>query len=210
MISYICRKTAEALGRQLDANTDQVAVYAYGLEILLGSMIKLVLIILGAVLLGILPTTLIFTLTLVLFRWLGGGIHLKTYLRCLTVGLFMILGMSYVAVLEIDTAYVYTVFLSALFIALYVIVRWVPADTEKKRITNMEKRLKQKKESLWALGVWSLVVLAFLAHNFPAYALAASLGSLCSSFLMMPIGYRFIDSLDNILAVFSKGGEEVV
>jgi len=205
MISSICRKTAEALGRELCADTDQVAVYAYALEILLGTTIKLVLIIFLATLLHILTTTLIFLFTLALFRWLGGGIHLSTYLRCLTVGLFLALGMGYVAVLEVDSCSIYGIFLLALFIASYVFVKWVPADTQKKRIPDIEKRLKQKKESFGALMGWSLAILAFLLNNFDAYALAAILGSLCSSFLMMPIGYRVIGSLDNILAIFSKG-----
>ena len=71
MISSICRKTAEALGKELDANNDQVEVYAYALEILLGTTLKLVLIILLATIFDILITTLIFLFTLAIFRWLG-------------------------------------------------------------------------------------------------------------------------------------------
>jgi len=210
MISSICRKTAEALGKELDANNDQVEVYAYALEILLGTTLKLVLIILLATIFDILITTLIFLFTLAIFRWLGGGVHLSTYLRCLLVGLSLVLGMGYVSSLEVDRLYIVCLFLLSLLVAIYVIVKWVPAGTDKKKVTEIEKRLKKKKESIFALIVWSIGVIACINSNLYSYALAAILGSVFSSFLMMPAGYQFIGSLDNLLAIFSKGGEKIV
>jgi accessory gene regulator B len=210
MISSICRKTAEALGKELGSHKDQVEVYAYALEILLGTTLKLVLIILLATIFDILITTLIFLFTLAIFRWLGGGVHLSTYLRCLLVGLFIVLGMGYVSSLEVDRLYIVCLFLLSLFTAIYVIVKWVPVGTDKKKVTEIEKRLRQKRESIYALIVWSIGVIACIHSNLYSYALAAILGSLFSSFLMMPAGYYVIGNLDNMLAVFSKGGEEIV
>jgi len=198
------------LGKELDANNDQVEVYAYALEILLGTTLKLVLIILLATIFDILITTLIFLFTLAIFRWLGGGVHLSTYLRCLLVGLSLVLGMGYVSSLEVDRLYIVCLFLLSLLVAIYVIVKWVPAGTDKKKVTEIEKRLKKKKESIFALIVWSIGVIACINSNLYSYALAAILGSVFSSFLMMPAGYQFIGSLDNLLAIFSKGGEKIV
>ena len=210
MISSICRKTAESLGNELGSSNDQVEVYAYALEILLGTALKLVLIIILAIIFDILSTTLISLFTLAVFRWLGGGVHLSTYIRCLLVGLFLVLGMGYVAILEVDSLYIVCLFLLSLFIAIYAIVKWVPAGTDKKTITEIQKRVRQKRESAYALTIWSIGVIACINSNLYSYALAAILGSLFSSFFMMPAGYRVIGSLDNILAVFSKGGKEVV
>ncbi len=210
MISSICRKTAEALGKELDANNDQVEVYAYALEILLGTTLKLVLIILLATIFDILITTLIFLFTLAIFRWLGGGVHLSTYLRCLLVGLSLVLGMGYVSSLEVDRLYIVCLFLLSLLVAIYVIVKWVPAGTDKKKVTEIEKRFRQKWESIYALLIWSIGGIACIYGNLYSYAFAAILGSLFSSFLMMPAGYYVIGNLDNMLAVFSKGGKEVV
>jgi accessory gene regulator B len=198
------------LGKELGSHKDQVEVYAYALEILLGTTLKLVLIILLATIFDILITTLIFLFTLAIFRWLGGGVHLSTYLRCLLVGLFIVLGMGYVSSLEVDRLYIVCLFLLSLFTAIYVIVKWVPVGTDKKKVTEIEKRLRQKRESIYALIVWSIGVIACIHSNLYSYALAAILGSLFSSFLMMPAGYYVIGNLDNMLAVFSKGGEEIV
>jgi len=198
------------LGKELDANNDQVEVYAYALEILLGTTLKLVLIILLATIFDILITTLIFLFTLAIFRWLGGGVHLSTYLRCLLVGLFIVLGMGYVSSLEVDRLDIVCLFLLSLLVAIYVIVKWVPAGTDKKKVTEIEKRFRQKWESIYALLIWSIGGIACIYGNLYSYAFAAILGSLFSSFLMMPAGYYVIGNLDNMLAVFSKGGEKVV
>lgn len=210
MISSICQKIAEALGRKLDGDRDQVAIHAYALEILLGSIIKLTLISILAILFGILKTALIFVSTFALFRWLGGGIHLSTYLRCLIAGLFMVLGMGYVATLHIDKLNLIGLYLLSLLIAIYVIIQWVPAGTNKKKVNDIQKRLKQKKETLSALLIWSILVLVCICYNLYSCALAGILGSLLSFFFMMPMGYQFIGTLDDLLITVGKGGGEGV
>jgi len=210
MISSICQKTAEALGRKLEANNDQMAVYAYAMEILLGSLIKITLIIVLALILGIFKTTLIFLFTFALFRWLGGGVHCSTYLSCLTVGLLLILSMGYIATLHIQKYSLVSLYLLSLAIAIYVIFRWVPAGTDKRKIIAVQERFKQKKESFCALLFWNIVVLICIFNNLYSDAIATILGSLFSSFFMMPIGYQFIDALDGLLVKTDKGGEECV
>lgn len=209
MINSICRKIAEALGRKLESDSDQIAVFTYSLEILLGTMIKFTLIIILAILLGILKTVLIFLFTFSLFRWLGGGIHLSTYSKCLTAGLFLVLGMGYFATLQIDGLYLMVLYLFSILTAIYVVINWVPAGTEKKQIRDFQKRLKQKKETLAALIIWSILVFLCICNKLCPYALAGILASLCSSFFMMPMGYQFIATLDNLITN-GKGGEEGV
>lgn len=209
MINSICLKIAEALGRKLVANDDQVAVYGYALEILLGTIIKLILIIVLSSLFDILNTTLVFLFTFAIFRWLGGGVHLSTYFRCLTFGLLLVLGMGYAATLPADKLFLIGLYLLSASAAVYVVIRWIPAGTDKKQVFDTHKRLKQKKETLGALIVWSILVITCIFHNHYAYALAAILGSLWSFFFMVPMGYRFIGTVDSILAIPGQGGEIV-
>ncbi len=210
MISSICLTIAEALGRRLEADNDQISIYAYALEIVLGTIIKLALITLLATLFGILNTALIFLFTFALFRWLGGGVHLSTYLRCLIVGLMLILSMGYVATFDIDKIYVIGLYILSILIAVYVIIQFVPAGTDKKQVTEIKKRVKQKKETLSTLIIWCILVLTCICNNLYSYALAGILGSLFSSFFMMPLGYHFIGALDDLLEIPEKGGGEVV
>ncbi|MCK9312778.1 MAG: accessory gene regulator B family protein [Methanocorpusculum sp.] len=209
MISSICRKIAEALGRKLESDSDQIAIFTYSLEILLGTMIKFTLIIILAILFGILKTALIALFTFSLFRWLGGGIHLSTYLKCLIAGLFLVLGMGYVATLQIDELYLIFLYLFSVLTAVYVIIYWVPAGTDKKQIKDIQKRVKQKKETLVALIIWSTLVFLCICNNLYSYALAGIFGSICSSFFMMPMGYQFIGTLDNLITNSKGGGEGV-
>jgi len=210
MINSICRRIAEVLGKKLESDSDQITIFTYSLEILLGTMIKIALILILAIIFGILKTALIFLFTFSLFRWLGGGIHLSTYLKCLIAGLFLVLGMGYVATLQIGVLYLIALYLLSILITVYVIIYWVPAGTGKKHIKDIKKRVKQKKETLVALIIWSILVFLCLCNNLYSYALAGILGSLCSSFFMMPMGYQFIGSLDNLLITNGKGGVEGV
>jgi len=203
MISSICRKIAEGLGRKLETESDQIAIYAYALEIILGTILKFTLIIVLALFFGVLKTSLIFLFTFSLFRWLGGGVHLNTYLGCLIVGLFLVLGMGYVATLQIDILYLIGLYLFTLSIAIYIIIQWVPAGTPKKQVTDIQKRLKQKKETLSALIVWSILVFICIYYHLYSYALAGITGLLFSSFFTMPMGYKFIDTLDELLITTS-------
>jgi|GEM_PF-542502 len=209
MISTICRRIAESLGSQLKTDDDVIAVYAYSLEILLGSAVKLMLIITVASMFHILIPALLFLFTFCLFRWLGGGVHASTYLRCMMIVLLLTLGMAYAATLPVNTLQVLILYGLSLLIAIYVIIRWVPAGTNKRRINDAAKRLRQKKESLCALAVWSIVVFSCILDHHNCYATAVILGSLCSSFFIMPVGYQFIGALDSLLETMGKGGEDI-
>lgn len=209
MISSICRSLAESLGRQLKADDDAVAVYAYSLEILLGSAVKLILIMAVASIFHLLIPALLFLFTFCLFRGLGGGVHASTYLRCMVIGLLLTMGMAYTATLPLKTVHVLILYSVALLTAIYVTARWVPAGTDKQRIDDGDKRLLKKRESLGALVVWSAVVFSCIFYHLDGYAVAVILGSLSSSFFIMPIGYQFIGTLDNLLEKTGKGGEDI-
>lgn len=210
MISLICRRLAESLGNQLKADNDVIAVYAYSLEVILGSAVKLMLIIAVAAIFHILVPALLFLFTFCLFRLLGGGVHMSTYLRCMIIGLLLTLGMAYTATLPLNVVQVLVLYGLSTVIAIYVIFRWVPAGTNKKRIDDVNKRLKQKKESLCALLVWSTVVLLCIVNHLNCYATAVILGSLCSSIFIMPMGYQLIGTLDSLLETIGKGGGDIV
>lgn len=208
MIASICRKTAEKLGRKLQADQDQVSIYAYGLQIIAETFIKFTLIMLVAALCGIFSTTVIFLFTFSLFRWLSGGVHMSSFLRCLIFGLVLIPGMGFTATLPVSKTLLTSLYGIAAAANVYVIWRWVPAGTDKKQITDPQKRLKQKKESLLAFIIWNIMVLLSFQNHLYAYAFAAVLGSLFSSFFIMPAGYRLIDTLDQL--TIWRGGEEGV
>ena len=67
------RNMAEKLGKQLQCDQDRVEVFAYGLQIILGTGFKLVLILLISLILDTFHTTLICLITYIAFRNFGEG-----------------------------------------------------------------------------------------------------------------------------------------
>lgn len=209
MINTLSMRMAQSLGDKLQSNEDQIAIYTYGLEIILGIIIKITCIVSLAILFGIIKTAMIFLLTFPVFRYIGGGVHLSTYFKCLLFGVSLTLLMGYASTLTMSEYFLYTLFSFSLILMIYVTIRWVPAGTEKKIISNKEARLKQKKKALVASIIWSIIEMFFLTHGLHSYAFAGILGLLCSSFFILPWGYQLIDTLDNII-IINKGGAENV
>lgn len=196
MINIISQNLSKSLGQSINASEEDISIYAYGIEIFLGVIIKFSLVLILAILLGILETALVFMFTFSFFRFLEGGVHLSTYLRCLTFGLLLVLGVGYLSTIPLTSYIITSLFIVTILMGLYVCIKWVPAGTDKKQITDADERLKQKRKTLYTLAIYSIIVVVLLANNYPAYGLACIYGSILSSFLVTPWGYSVMNTVD--------------
>lgn len=193
------------MGRQLQVTDNQVEVYSYGLEILLGSIVKFVLLVILALLLHILSLTMLVLLTFAGFRIVGGGVHLSTYNRCLVVGVALILALAKLSTLEVNDSLLIIAFVLVALFTLYTVIRWVPAGTEKKVISNKADRKKQKLETGLFSIIWMLVFMWFLRNGYSNYSLALITGASGSLFLITPGGYLMMANLDRSLDKLREG-----
>jgi accessory gene regulator B len=196
MLKEMSNRLAVSLGRQLQASNSDVEVYAYGLEIMLGVLVKFAWLIVLAVVFGLLWPVILVSFGLFGFRYLGGGSHLSTYLRCLVFGLTVILGLAWFSTF-ISNSLIISVLLGISVIwGVMVIIDRVPAGTEKKTITDPEQILKQKLKTfvfmlLWCATSW---VLLYIGHSLESCALI--LGGLMGIFSISTWGYSFTNGLD--------------
>ncbi len=206
MIRTISMNIAEKLGKRLRCDQERVEVFAYGLQIIMGTGFKLVLILLISLILDTFHTTLICLITYIAFRNFGGGVHLSTYSKCLVTGLviFTVLGKLAAHGMETGTLLLLLIVTSLLWI--YAITKWVPAGTEKKQVKDRRVRLKQKKKTGWVLMLWVIACMASISYRLTYYVFAYLLGALAALFLITPWGYRVANALDNILDNLGKGG----
>jgi len=179
-------------------SAEQIEIYAYGLEIILGAVIKLILILFLALLLGTLDTTIILFIFFALFRCFGGGAHLSTYPRCLVFGVCLIVGLGYLAQTTISIHAL--IILSALSLALniFTCIKWVPAGTEKKYITEPFLRLRQKQKYFLVIIGWCLTLLLLIKLSLSTYGFAVLLGSFGAMLLILPSGYWLLNTIDNL------------
>lgn len=206
MIRTISRNMAEKLGKQLQCDEERVEVFAYGLEIILGTGFKLFSILLISVILNIFCTTLICLLTYIAFRSFGGGVHLSTYSRCLVTGLAIFTIFGKLAAVDMENQLLLFLLITISLLWVYSIIKWVPAGTEKKQVRDANVRLKQKQKTAGVLVLWCMACAVLIRYNLTYYAFASLLGAWVSLFLITPWGYRAVKALDNILDTLGKGG----
>jgi accessory gene regulator B len=83
VIQKLAQRIADYLNQELNLGDSRQSIIAYGLEILLGGLVKVVSFIAIPALLGILPQTWAAMSAATFFRFPAGGAHLTAYYRCL-------------------------------------------------------------------------------------------------------------------------------
>ncbi|MHB1127587.1 MAG: accessory gene regulator ArgB-like protein [Bacillota bacterium] len=199
MIHTLAHRIAEYLNQELNVGDARKAVIAYGLEILLGGMVKLLSFLAIPSVLGILPQTWAALLASAFFRLPSGGAHCTAYYRCLvgvlvTFSLIGLLSKTTVSYMPVDL-----LALIALGAAVMVTALWAPAGTPAKPVHGSRER---RKARVWAIAVLAFYLYLWYRHDIPRdLLLAGSLGLLSQAFTVSPAGYRAMATLDRFLAL---------
>jgi len=203
-LSSVSTHMASYLSKNTVSDTDNSEIYAYGLEILLGAIIKLLAILVSAWLLKSLSATLVVLATYAALRCFGGGAHMSTYFKCLLVGstIIVCLGrLSHITLTSISLQYLAIVAAVSAFV---ICLKWVPGDTAIKPIRDRSICLGQKIKMSIMILLWSYTVLHLIQLNLNTFALAMILGCIFAVFLITPWGYRLFELIDKYVL---RGGE---
>ncbi|MEW6423651.1 MAG: accessory gene regulator B family protein [Bacillota bacterium] len=198
MIHNFAVRLAAIIAGELKMNERQ-GIIAYGLEVIIGALIKLILFVTLPVALGIFPQVAAAALASIIFRLAAGGAHCTAYYRCLVSSLVTFLAIGALArYLAAYSLPLQTIVICVTAWSLVIVWRWAPADTPAKPIVNL---LHHK-----GLRIASLIIVAFYLVTGlytplkPDLVLAASLGFFIQAFTITPAGYRFIEAVDRLLS----------
>lgn len=210
-IHEVAVKCAAYLARELGSDSRDELRMAYGLEILLGELVKFACMLLLAWILGILPEVLIMGVAAAVLRLASGGEHCSEYYRCFIGGtlcfLFLGGGVHWLNPL-LERMGLYVIAGASLLVSAFIMWRYAPGETANKPIKSEEDRIKLKRVSLaiaLAYGVFMLISvnITFLQ---PA-VLPLAVGMIEQAFTVSPRGYRFMHFIDQMLN-FDKRSEE--
>lgn len=205
MLKNISLKMGTALASQMQVDKDKIQVYAYGLEIFLGQALEILLILLFSWLLNIFWPAILLLLASAGFRIFGGGVHLKTYPRCLVFSVSVILGLALLAAkIPVTSGELIIALIIVSLLTIYITVKWVPAGTDKKTITDPVKINGQKIKTGVFFLLWLGSFCLLFHYGIKIYILAWILGALESLFFITPLAYAFVQGLDNILDIFER------
>jgi len=197
------------LARQVDLPQKQVDTLRFGLEIIIGSLIKGLLLFALAWALNIVMEVTVALLAGSGFRLLAGGAHATGYTRCLTLGLTVYLAtgwtaMTYAPLLSPDL--LFDLLLIGFLFCFLAVLRWAPGPVPgKKHTPSKQRRFKTLSLLYLFLCLGALVYLAGQDHS--SLALAGLLALLVQGFSLTPMGYRLIERYDALLS--GKHGKEV-
>jgi len=203
-------EVAELLARELNIEQREADTIRYGLEIILGALMKGVIIIAVSYWLGVIPYVLVALVTLGSLRILSGGVHCNTYGRCLvfTLALGVIIAKTSIVIDSYfnNNSLLLLVVLTTVT-GLYSVKKWAPVDTPNKPINRKEKREKFQKLSISYVFSWSAFMILFIytrsdVQSTIPLALASIGGFLAQVFSLWPIGCYLIGKFDYILSKF--------
>lgn len=199
---------SQYLARELDIDARDAEVIRYGLEIILGSLIKGATIIGVSYLLGITPYVLTALGTSSVLRLLSGGAHCSSYSRCLVFGsaISVVIGsLAPVAGPYFNGLMMLVLIMFTALTGLFFVNRWAPADTPGKPIKRPEKRERFRKYALLYVVVWNVALTLFVLlrgaeASSLSLALASAGGLLAQVVSLSPAGYRLIGRIDDGLS----------
>lgn len=204
MIKSISLWLAKWLGKYLASREEDIEIYAYGLEIILGGILKICLLLLIALRLNILLTTVFCTIGFVGIRFFGGGGHFCTYTRCLIGSLAILLLLGKIATLNLNINLIFILIFLNISLGVFAIIKWIPAGTHKKTVTDEKLRTIQKLKTLIILITYMGIALIFVYFQLHSFAFSLLLGILASFILITPLGYFLLQSIDKLLDLLNR------
>jgi len=193
-------KWAAYLARELGSDSRQELRMVYGLEVLLGEVVKMACLVFLSWKLGILLEVLSITCAAGVLRLASGGEHCSEYYRCLVGGTlcFTLLGWgvhNLNAFFTGSEAYI-TIVVSVL-LSWSILWNYAPGETENKPIKSEEERVKFRRLSILIVSIYGLVMILFM-NNYPLRHLVLPIlvGMVEQAFTVSPWGYRFMHFVD--------------
>jgi len=203
--------TALHMAQSTGLEEDKVDQLRYGLEIIMGMLIKGAVLFTLAYLLNIVPQVALALAAAGLFRLLSGGGHCTGYWRCLVLGviIYLFIGLAAVNMAGLITLHLFKVMAGIVIImSAACTVKWAPGEVpyrvlDGKREINMFKTL-----SLLYLLFWAGLIIHLADRGNCSLMLAALLALAVQTISFTPWGYGLVARADGLMIKLTgKGGE---
>ena len=167
MINQICESLTNKIRQEMpDIDDEEAEVIKYGLELIIGEVPKILLLFIIAIVLKIGWLVIFAYFTMLPYKIVAGGFHLKTNIGC-TIGTLSIyygnvLISKYITWTQIYTKYI--VILIAFVFSMIMVSLYAPADTVNLPILT-KKETKTKKDLSYIFATVSLIVSIVIKDN---------------------------------------------
>lgn len=147
MIEKICKNITNKMRKEMPEIDDERAeIINYGLELIIGEIPKLILLFTVAIIFKIAPLVIFAYITMLPYKIMAGGFHLKTNIGC-TIGTFIIYyGNVFLSKnIVIRNFYIKIILcIAILMLAIIMTTKYAPADTVNLPILRKKERAMKK------------------------------------------------------------------
>ncbi|AEG61083.1 accessory gene regulator ArgB-like protein [Desulforamulus ruminis] len=189
---------AQYLGTELNLDHRKVAVVAYGLEVIIGALIKLAVFVLVPSILGVFKLFAFALISSAILRLPSGGVHNNAYYKCLlsTLTFFLIIAFTAKGLAVYPLPLNVFAFL-ILLLAFLVFIKLAPVDNQEKPIKSEARRKRLKFISCSLLVGYGVIF--FLWSPEQDIMLAFLLAVLFHTFTLTKMGHALFKAIDNLI-----------
>jgi len=148
---------SNVIAQELNYDSIKRAKITYGMEILLGLIVKSVIFIMIPFCLGVLKQSLIVMFTIAFLRFASGGSHCKTFIGCLIASTIVYVSIGMLARVVIINDYLFYVLN---IVSLLIIILKAPVDPPEKPIKTKHKRYIMK-----LISILILLLFIYITNN---------------------------------------------
>lgn len=186
-------------------------VILFGLRLFVASAAGYAALIIIASLLGVLSYALTAAVTASVFRVFSGGAHAFSPVRCSLMGIIIFSALGFLAKShpDISSTLLASTFVVISACGLYIIYRYVPAETPGKPISSSMQRRYLRTTSFSLLIIWSIAG-AWLLNSpvIDSRILLSSCAGLAWQLLSLtPFGFKVVGGIDTTLKYFMERRE---
>lgn len=206
-IHALSYRGADFLMKQMNENHEKRRVYYFGLQIVIGALVKGLLLLSLALVTGTVLPSITIVVVFASLRTIAGGYHMNTYGKCIAVSLGMFIACAIISryTYQVWNTPLTLVFILSTFIScLMCLIKWAPADNPNRPITKVEEITKFKRLSILYITVWLFAALIAVYFNLYMFVLAGCFGVILEVFSITPVGYRFFDRIEHGLDAVKK------
>lgn len=158
----LTKNIAEKITLELELDSERKEVIAYGIFMLLQTILSIFLILIFGLIFGVWIEALIVSLAASILRKYSGGVHASSPGVCATVGTIVVILIALIISIFIAPIInlFLVIFLGAITLAYsyYLIYKLVPVDSAAKPIKTQKKKERMKKGSILILDVYMLII----------------------------------------------------
>ncbi len=158
MIDYLSNLVLDKFNKQNIIQKEDEQVYYYGLQLLIATLIKAIVFILVASLLGFVSETVVFLVFYSSLRVQAGGFHASSAFKCFILTVILV-SISIAIAYLVPYNFASKMQLTMLVVAILLVYLYAPVDTENKPLSKKEVLI-YRRRSMIAVLVGSTIILA--------------------------------------------------